>query len=158
MLPSHLVSCPFFVLSGYIQKPSFQIFIRIYTLKAPDVFCLQIAISHLHSDLIQILLCGINVCITLCLRQMNRNRFLNLLQIPHNSFDLINHYIGCILDNSIRTSIYYQRESITRNLNLKWNFCMVICPHSSLDLPVHLATKKHGFVRSRHPVINISAS
>ena len=120
-------------------------------------------VCHLDVDLLQAVLFCINPGIALCLCQMNSDRLSYMIQIPQDSFNLINcHFCtGTIrtADDAVRTSLYLEGKAFARNQSLKRYLRVIIRPHSSLYLPVQTSAHEHRFpVRTaRCPVVDITA-
>ena len=84
--------------------------------ESADLFGIQITIRHLHSDLFQIILFYINICIAFCLCQMQKLWLFQTFQIFKYTFDLVDHHTLRKFYDSVRSSFYTQDKSITRDL------------------------------------------
>ena len=99
--PCELKICPFPIGFYHIQKPFFQPRKRKTFLKPSDFLCIQIAVGHLHGNLLQIILQCINIGITHRLRLVHKNRFLKTCHIGIHALNFINRHTFCICDDTI---------------------------------------------------------
>ena len=88
--PGNLPVCPFFILRDQMLEPVVKILPFPNLPKIPDIFRVQIAVCHLHTDTIQMILQRIYVCITHCLRLVHIYRLFHRCKIPVNPFDFVN--------------------------------------------------------------------
>ena len=88
-LPRKLIVRPFSVLLHQLLKPYPQFLIQILLVKITDFLRLHMTVSHAHPDIRQFFLRGINISITLRLRQMHGDGPSHFLQIMVGPLDLV---------------------------------------------------------------------
>ena len=92
------------------------------------------------------------------LRQMDRYRLQQELQISENTFDLIDHNPFRAFDHTIGAPLHRQHKTLTCRLILQRNLRMISGLHLLLDLAVNLPAHQHGvLICSRCPVVYVSA-
>ena len=127
-----------------IHEPVFQFFQLILLTEPLDLFGLQIAVGHLHVNLFQPILGGVYVSIALGLSQMDAHRLPNLLQLPHDSFDLVNDCLALFRHDSVRPPLHLESKTVAGTLYFQQNLSTVSRTHPPLDLAVDPAPLLHG--------------
>ncbi len=140
-----------------IHEPVFQFFQLILLTEPLDLFGLQIAVGHLYTDLFQPILGGVYVSIALGLGQMDAHRLPNLLQLPHDSFDLVNDGLALFRHDPVRPPLHLERKAVAGTLYFQQNLSTVSRTHPPLDLAVDPAPLQHGVTlhAACRPIVNV---
>ena len=159
LFPLDPVSGPLLIFPYQVIEPPLQLLPGVNALEPFDVLCLQMAVSHLHADLLQIMLTAVDIGVTAGLGKMDLHRLLQKSKILEDTLDLIDHHALFPLPHTVRTAFDLQYEPLAGDGKAQGNLRMISGSHSPLDLPVKLCSQQHGIlIRRAHPVINVSAS
>ena len=145
-------------------KPVVKIFPFPNLPKIPYVFRIQIAICHLHTDAIQMILQSIYVRVTHRLRLVYIYRLFHGCQIPVHAFDFVDipkllpnlHFILLFLkqslffylfcrfvcnkfskSDSVGPALYHKNVRFFDSFYLQWNFRCVGTSHAILNFPMN---------------------
>ena len=129
-----------------IKKPFLQFFTGKSLIKTLYFLCLHLTVGHLYSDFRKFLYAGIYIGIALCLGQMHLLRFFDQIQILQDSLDFIHCGPAILLNNSVRSSLHYNIQFLTRHDNLKRHLRMISASHLSLNFPMNPSPKQHGLL------------
>ena len=186
-LPFDLKLRPLLILLHDFPEPFPQLICRKYLLETADLFCLDIAVRHLHADMFQTVLLCINARIAFCLRKMERIRLGEQPDIPIKTFDLVNEnnllrrrhlrfpcrlkqrHLGippCALPlrhigkNPVRAAVHRQNILFCFYIYGKRHLCAVISAHSALNLPMNAASLLHClfFSKTSPAIVNVAGA
>ena len=121
-------------------------------------FRIDITVGDPDPHIVQVILNPIYICIALRLRQMDRHRFLYLVDFTVGSLDLVNGHLF-LKNDTVCPSFHHNKIILCLNRVAQKNLRMIVRSHSSLNHAVNPASLLHGIVRRfASSVVNISAS
>ena len=151
---------PLHIFMDQSLKPFLKFFPRLILLQAADLLRFEIAVGDLDGNGIYIFVIRtVHIRIAQCLRQMQRKRLFQLMNVQIDTLDLIDRNSGDCLNDTVCPAFYQNPVIFLLHRMLHRHLSVVIRALTFLDLPVHAASRLHGvlFRRGGSAVIYISA-